>query len=718
MNTPRASRRALRFGVLTLIMLVAVTASVVLANVLGERFARRVDVTETGEHRLAPRTENLLDSLDKPYRIVIAADYRQLDPRARQRVVDVLEKFARRSPLVQTVQIDTSAPDGVGRYDSLLRELVARDADRITASLETLRKASTDLGGLADQLSKKVSPALAYLRDRFPPAKVDKTTGAETKDAKGGTHEAIQQRIDAVDALAKDFRAVSAEVAGALAWDPASGRPPETAIPQRRLTEALNAGRKVLVTLAGELAAFQKADSLAADAKGLARAAQLGLEKIRDAAAITSDAVARLPKLDVVRLAEALKAPAAVLIVGPEGLSAIDPISLFPPGELLDLGGAPLADMRRKSEDLLATAISSLRNPIKPIVVLMHAEASEFLDRAPLLSRARERLALRGIDMVEWAVAVNPAAPDLSALDPKGVRPIVYAVFSTAAWTASDSGGPSGAERSAKLGGALDAIAESGRPLLVSLNPSPLPSYGQKDPIASVLERFGINPDAGRPLLREVITPRGRVADTDMTIQGAASEHPLADAIGRLPISLPWCVPLALKSDLKDVRVTPLCQVKPDSSIWAESNWLGLRKTRREDRALIPDQPAFDQGKDDNQGPWTVIAAAERALPGNATQRVLAVGSNDWFIDPVLSAESIVDGRVVAQSPGNIELLESGVAWLAGQDELIARSPAGQSAPMVKPIEHQQMVTIRIAFIAGVPIVILGLGVLYRAVFG
>lgn len=715
---PAPGSRAGRFAALTLIMLLAVSASVVLANVLAARFTHRVDVTETGEHHLAPRTEKLLDSLDKPYRVVIAADFRQIDPRARERVLDVLAKFSRRSALVQTVAIDTSAADGVARYDALLRELVTRDAPLITTTLATLKQTCADLSALADQLTSKVAPTLGYLRDRFEPAPTTiKDSGADAKPAKPGTHEAIQQRIAAVEALAKDFRQSAQEVSAALAWDPASGRPPEIAGPQRRLNETLVAARKILVTLAGELGAFQKADSLAADAKGLARAAQVGLEKIRDASAVSADSLARLPRLDVIRLADALRAPAAVLIVGPEGLSAIDPISLFPPGELLDLGGAPLADMRRKSEDLLATGISALRNPIKPIVVLMHAESGEFLDRAPLLTRARQRLALRGVDMVEWATAVNPAAPDLSKLDPKGVRPVVYAVFSPAAWTASDTGGPSGAERASKLGGALDAIAESGRPILLSLNPSPLPSYGQKDPVASVLERFGLVADSGRPILRESVTPRGAIAETDLMVQGSTSEHVIGQALGRLPVSLPWSVSIAPIAGAAP-HWSPICQIPADAVTWAESNWLGFRKTRREDRPLVPDQPAFDQGKDSRQGPWTIVAAAERTLPDNAVQRILAVGSNDWFIDPVLTAESVVDGRVVANAPGNIELLESGVSWLAGQDELIARSPAAQSAPLVKPLEHRAIVLFRIVFLAGVPLMILGLGVLYRAIFG
>lgn len=718
-TSPTTGSRRWRFALMTTVLLLAVGASTVIANLLAQKFAHRIDVTETGEHHLAPQTSKLLDSLDKPYRVVIAADFRQIDPRARERVADILEKFSRRSTNVRSVLLDTASPEGVSNYDTLLRDLIQRDAAPINASLESMRKASAEMTAIAAELNTKAIPTMGYLRDRFEPiAKADKTTGqADAKPAKTGTYEALQQRIAALQALAKDLTESAKATTEPLAWDPNSGRPPEIAAPQHRLSEAVSAGKKLLTTLAGELSAFSKADTLAADARGLAGAALRGIEKLRDRAAVVTDDLARLPKLDIVRLADALKAPAAVLIVGPEGIAAIDPVSLFPPGELLDAGGAPLADMRRKGEDLLATAISSLRNPIKPIVVLMHGESNEFLDRAPLLDRARQRLALRGIDMLEWATAVNPPAPDISQLDPKGVRPVIYAVFSPAAWTASDNGGTSGAERAAKLAGALDAIAESGRPILLSLNPSPMPSYGQKDPIASVLERFSLIADSGRPILKESITPKGRIAETDLTVLGSRGDHPISQALGKLPVLLPWSVGIAPLPGSTPTW-SPICQVQADASTWAESNWLGLRKTRREDRPLVPDQPVFDKDKDSNTGPWTVVAAAERKFGDNSTQRLLVVGSNDWFIDPVLSATTTVDGREVSLFPGNVELLESGVYWLAGQDDLIARSPAAQSAPIVQPLEHRAIVMLRVAFLAGIPLLILGLGLIYRAMFG
>lgn len=708
--------RRWRFALMTGVMLLCVGGSGVLANVLSTRFLTRVDVTATGEHRLSPRTVKLLDSLAEPYRVVIAANFSQIDARARERVLDVLEGFARRTPNVKPVLLDTASADGVAHYDSLLRELTARDATRVRAHVEALKQAAEQTAAIGAAMESHAAPAMIALRDRFtPPPKT--ADAAAPPNPKPGTHEALDQRLGALRVLALELSRSAGEIRGALAWDPQSGKPPEVDTAQKRLGDGLGAARKMLLTLAGEMSAFQKAEGLPTDIRELALNAQTQIEKLRDATLVSLDALARLPRLDIVRLAEALRAPAAVLIVGPQGISALDPVSLFPPGELLDLGGAPLADMRRRSEDLLATAISSLRNPIKPIVVLMHGENREFLDQAALLDRARQRLALRGIDMFEWAAAVNPAAPDLSVIDPKGQRPVVYAVFSTAAWTATEGGGASGAERASKLGGALDAIAESGRPILLSLNPSPMPSYGQKDPVASVLERFGLAADSGRPLLRESVTPRGRVAETDLVVQGSTSSHVIAQALGRLPLSLPWSVPIAPATGATPTWI-PICTVAADGATWAESNWLGLRKTRREDRALVPDQPEFDAGKDSEQGPWAVVAAAERTMPEGSIQRLIVVGSNDWFIDPVLTAESIVDGRVVSQSPGNIELLEASVYWLSGQDDLIARSPAGQSTPMVKPLERRTLVLLQIAFIAGVPLLVLGLGGMYRAMFG
>jgi hypothetical protein len=74
----------------------------------------------------------------------------------------------------------------------------------------------------------------------------------------------------------------------------------------------------------------------------------------------------------------------------------------------------------------------------------------------------------------------------------------------------------------------------------------------------------------------------------------------------------------------------------------------------------------------------------------------------------------LVDGRPVLQNPGNLELLDASVHWLAHQDELIAQSAAATAAPMVRAIDERSLRLVRFATIGGLPVFVLLCGVALR----
>ena len=74
--------------------------------------------------------------------------------------------------------------------------------------------------------------------------------------------------------------------------------------------------------------------------------------------------------------------------------------------------------------------------------------------------------------------------------------------------------------------------------------------------------------------------------------------------------------------------------------------------------------------------------------------------------------------RVALVSPGNAELFEAAVLWLAGQDELIATSAGARSTAMVKPLSPGSLTALRWGLIAGLPLMTLGLGILWRLARG
>ena len=103
----------------------------------------------------------------------------------------------------------------------------------------------------------------------------------------------------------------------------------------------------------------------------------------------------------------------------------------MPPGEWLDAERGVEADIGRRAEELLASALGALVEPARPIVVVVHARGEGFLERVPVMNVVQERLELHGVDFVEWPVIAMPDGPDLTTLDPDGSRPTVYIVISS-----------------------------------------------------------------------------------------------------------------------------------------------------------------------------------------------------------------------------------------------------------------------------------------------
>lgn len=199
--------------------------------------------------------------------------------------------------------------------------------------------------------------------------------------------------------------------------------------------------------------------------------------------------------------------------------------------------------------------------------------------------------------------------------------------------------------------------------------------------------------------------------------------HPILRAVRGLPALVPWPIPLKAKGaegapGREGLRVTALATIADDASTWGESQWVRLWQTPRAQRGASPDLPVFDANRDVRGGPWMVAAAAEIPGPRGTPQRLVVVGSNSWFIDQVTQRRAEVDGRVIDANPGNIELFESSVLWLAGQDELIAQSPEAASIALIGAIAPERLSMIRWVIVAGLPVLVLVVGGLYRAVRG
>ncbi len=719
----RGRQRRLRTLLTTGITVLAVTATIVIANVVSERYHLRFDATAAGTQRLAPRTDRLLSRLGSRMRVVIATDLKGTEQRSKDRVRDVLAEMKRSSRYFDYTLIDTASVSGLETYKALIRELAARDQKLIDEQTGAAGRAELAAQSLGNYLTGDLSPALlgvqAMISDATP---VGQNNRAYFEQAAAG-----------VRLLAQDLAAGIGHSKEALGQTLDDIPIPATDRAAQALIEPLTKSVDQLTELATQLARFADATGAGANGKQ-ARELIPQVSAQRDQAAVILDGLRRMNRLDLLRMTDVLKTGNAALVVGPAnlGLAAMDLDSLLPSGAYLEATGMGKADLSRRVEELVTTAIAALLNPVRPIVVLTHAERPLF-DQPQIVERnfgaMRQRLLFRGIDLLEWAATVDPAPPKLAELNPGDKRPVVYLTFPAESTEGGDTKGSTGVQRATKMGEVINALVLGGKNVLLTANPCILQTYGQPDPIAPALEHFGLVVESGRPLLWDQVSRQGRRVETEHAVMPEENSGSLPSAIMGLRMLLPG--PVAFHEHVGDskepITLWRLYSIPASDRVWSESQWLQLWQTPRDQRALMPNQPVFDDGRDvrwpqgmmgQKEQSWLVAAAVERRPARGAPQRLVTVGSREWFSNKAVEPRVSIDGRTAMVSPGNLELLEASVYWLANQDELIAQSATAQTIPLIQPIDVKVLSGLRLTMIVGLPLGVLALGLVYRLLRG
>ncbi|MCC6284673.1 MAG: hypothetical protein IT439_05130 [Phycisphaerales bacterium] len=701
--------RRFRFGVRAGAIALAATLGCAGVIVATSREMPRWDVTAWGDQGLSARALRALERVPGPCRLVLAGPWSApegtpgVPGRAAQReVFDLLREMDRAHGPFAFTPVDTLSPEGQATYMDVLKGLAARDQAQVGAWQGALDRASLTLEEGAAALGSW-SPVFEQARDALP--------GGADADA---ARKAFDMRAGVVRILASQARQRRAEAR-------TRGEAQVGGVPVGALDDAAGMLRAALTRLDADLASLEgdlgasATGTLPGEARARVEAIAGAIGPLRERMRLGADELARLTRPDVLRVARLLeRGPAAIIIGPPElGLTAISLDALFPPGAEDVTGGS----LRRHAEDVVTTALGTLVNPDAPIVVLMHAEGSASLLESGAMNAMRARLELRRVTFVEWPVTQRPAMPVLSAADPDGRRPVVYVALGTDASSGiGQDAGLSGPARAAALGRALHLVVDAGKPLLVSLAPSPAPSWGGTDDAAAVLGDFGLRADSGRPILGLTQTPQGAQVDATMRVQALEGEHAVLGAVKGLPTVLRWCLPLSTLPGHDDVMRVPAIEVAR-AGAWAEAEWLGLWRffaQQRVEAAAGAGLPTPNEGVDDLRGPWTVAYFAERRLRDGVNQRLVVVGANGWFFDSQTLPSVTEDGRTVLANPGNSEFFDASISWLAGQDDLIAPGPAARAVARVRPMSEGRQRLLGWLIIAGLPLAILGLGVVVR----
>lgn len=692
------------------VVMLAVTACCLFAGLIAHRYPAYIDATSTRSHRLGERTLRTLKKLPGPTELIVTVNSAAIDARSAERTRDVLDALDRASDRLTVTIVDVASQAGLESLDDAWARVAERhkpEVERQRLAVERAGEALLELGGQLERTAGVLSEAESAIPEGAANIAVLRRFLADSSSfcrlAAGDIEQAV---TSAREALGKTI-----------------GRSPVPSFD----TAAL-ALRRPLPTISAQLAEAARSLESAAEAKeeqvpaavrDRLRPVVVELGWVRDRLARVEDIIRALPRPALVNVARVLERSSAAMVVGPpagEGgrdLAAVDIDALFP-ANLGQGHDQPRIDLRARTEEVIGSALGSLVNPAPPIVVLLHGENARFAPEFLRFQQVFERLRLRGMDIVEWPVWLDKELPPLTGLDPRGERPVVFVTIYTVPSTPED------AARYVNLTRAVELLVEAGRPLLMSANPSAMPAIGQPDAMFEFLGEMGLDVDSGRPLLHVVQTSAGPVVTPETMVMGRADEHPISRAVSGLKVRLPWAIPLRPKQETA-AAIFPVLTVADEPGTWAESQWMEFRSVPASQRPYIrpQDQPREDSQRDDGNGPWMVAAAIERKIVDREEpQRLVVVGSNGWFLDEVAETALLVDNRRVLVNPGNSELLEASVYWLAGQEDAIGTSVEAETAAVIPPLEPGTISAIRWALIGGLPVLVLLLGAVWRVARG
>lgn len=742
MNAPRTTQKA-RFGLSSAILLACATVSCLLIGVLGSRIHARWDLTSTRQHTLAERTKSVLAEVTEPTTIVVSADLSALDRESVRMLSDLLGEFTRERPLIRSTWIDTSSASAMRDLGTLLASLTEPIAPQLAAQKAAIEQVAADTVALVASL-RSLSDGLKALAE----AGGASTTGATASFSAGARDQAglVRTVASSVEPLADALRASAGHTVAGVSVPAVDAARSAASDPLDKAARAASGVEE----FAGAVLTGRPGTAAEHAARELLEQAA----RTRDQAARSADVIARLRPSDPLIVARVLEHSSAVLVTTSRGTIAVDFGRLFPSGPLREQDVSAGRDVLFAGEQLITTAIEGLFGPPAPIIVFVHAQTVTLLDdrgeptpqAAAAFRTLFERMRLTRATPAEWPVAIRPRRPELASIDASGERPVVWVVLPSPPRTTTDgrqssaSAAAERAERIRKLGEAVKSLLDpqaSGEHLLVCIEPSDLPSLGEPDPVARALEQSGIRVDSARPLIRTESSPQGPLTWTFQMVSNAQRGHPIGRAIDGMRLVLPWAMSL-VQVEQPETTFSPILTVPRVAGLWGESNWMLLRDlvgrglARPLTPLLLAETPVLNEGRDltppEGAAGFVVAAATERRRPSHAPaprgitattpQRLVVVASPEWLSDGYTQASEDISGRRVLLFPGNLELFDAAVSWLAGRDERIAQGPRGGDTPRIGPIPDGPMRALRIILIVGLPALVLILGGLQRLLRG
>ena len=623
---------------------------------LQEQARIRVDATRTRAYSLSDRTRSMLKSLEGDWRIVVLLDDSMADRQVAGQVDEVLRRLAEASPSLSVERIDPLDPSSLEAYDALLRELMARHAGELKAAEDALAEGRAAFERLV---------AFAAARS----AEVEEAAGFTSDEAERETLVALASALALVGGQGQ---LVLDEIDSAMRVD--AGQPlPRTGLARDVLSAALGQWSNELSEV-GWWLATDRSGGVEEWANGRAG----DFDAIAADLARADDGLLALGRMELGDLAMRMMAGEGALVMSPNRATMLPARMLFPATGLRRGASGDVAfDQRFRGEQVLSSAIRALRDGVTPVAVFVHGEEQSVLlprESGSDLVAARSLIEANRIRVIEWRPAEDPR-PDTGGV------PTAWIVMPPSSRPSLET---TPAERT--LLTATRRLIEDGEPVLLGLYPSFLPRYGQRDPWAALAAMLGVDANTGSVVLERVATgPGERDVQRAAIIEHAASDHPIAVALGGQRCLLPLPVPID-----GGAGATAIVALDPGPDRWISEDW------------------SLDRPPSSNVSSLSESVVLAVAVDRGGDRRAIVVGSGGWLMSWATDrAVSIGGQRVALVNPGNGELLVASIAWLAGMDDWIAPGPLGAQVPRVAAVGRGAWLGWTAALVLGVPLSLL-----------
>ncbi|MGI9013946.1 MAG: DUF7088 domain-containing protein [Phycisphaerales bacterium] len=648
----------------------------------------QIDATKTRAYSLSSQTQTMLRSLEGEWKISMVLIKDNVDRAAMRQLDEVLRRYDDAGGSQLSVErIDPTDPASLAAYEALIERLRSSDGEAIAEyefHLAAARRRYAELIATAERENQQLAAALSDV----PQGEVMHTNLAGV--ARNISLLAINgpkviEYIDTSLAVSDDRILPDYEAARDV------------------LAEALHTAALDFQTMADLYENWAKGENLTAQLRAYLASARLRFsETAKQSQSTVEPLIHTLEPLSITNIAKQLGEGEAAIISGPRGARVIPARQLLPRSNLrATQSGGITFDQRFRGEQLLSSTIQAMLIDPMPMVIFVHDRPQSLLrqsqDHVDLFG-AGTLLMAAGYDVREWQVSEveQPRAKDGQTR----VWIVVPSPPGSAAGRQQRAFETTREERT--LIERMSRLIADGEQVCINFYPSLLHALRQPDPWQRHLEPLGLEARTERVLFQSGLgeggtSVRAPVAD----FISLHADHLISSAVSGQLLQLPIPVEIELlEGEHADGIERAVIVEQPVNERYSlEPDWM---QAMQDARGRTPDNDAVAL-----EHPIALAAAVSRRHPldQGKRQRIVAIGSAGWLqtnlADRVINLGG--DRRALAY-PGNYELLQATVAWLSGNDELIARSAATQQVARLDGITPQVRTRWQWITLAGLPL--------------